>query len=152
MFHSRRMEHRINKIHERALRLICPSDSKLTFKELLDKNKTASIHQKNLEVLATEIFKVKLNILPEILKELLSFNVRNYNLRSQSTLKRIKTNSVYFDSKSLSSLAPKLWDLVSDSFKNENSPERFKNRIKTWTTDKCPCRICKVYIGQVGFI
>ena len=107
---------------------------------------------KNLQVLATEIFKATLNISPEILKELFSFNVRNYNLRSQSTLKRIKTNSVYFGSKSLSSLAPKIWDLVPDSFKNENSPERFKNRIKTWTTDKCPCRICKVYIGQVGFI
>ena len=46
-FHSRRMEHRINKIHERALRLIYPSYSKLTFEELLDKNETASIHQKN---------------------------------------------------------------------------------------------------------
>ena len=32
------MEHRINKIHERAVRLIYLSDSKLTFKELLDKN------------------------------------------------------------------------------------------------------------------
>ena len=32
MFHSRRMEHRINKIHERTLRLIYPSDSKLKFK------------------------------------------------------------------------------------------------------------------------
>ena len=31
MFHSRRMDHRINKIHERALRLIYPSDSKLIF-------------------------------------------------------------------------------------------------------------------------
>ena len=31
MFHSRRMEHRINKIHERALHLIYPSDSKVTF-------------------------------------------------------------------------------------------------------------------------
>ena len=131
MFHCRRMEHRINKIHERALHLICSSDSKLTFKELLDKTKTLSIHQKNLQVLATEIFKVKLNISPDILKELLSFNVRNYNLRSQSTLKRIKTNSVYFGSESLSSLAPKIWDLVPDSFKNENSLERFKNRITT---------------------
>ena len=139
MFHSRRMEHRINIIHERALCLIYPSDSKLTFEELLEKNKTVSIHQKNLQVLATEIFKAKLNISPEILKELFSFNVRNYNLRSQSTLKRIKPNSVYFGSESLSSLAPKIWDLVPDSFKNENSPERFKNRIKTWTTDKCPC-------------
>ena len=49
MFHSRKMEHSINKIHERALYFIYPSDSKLTFKELLDKNKTVSIHQKNLQ-------------------------------------------------------------------------------------------------------
>ena len=139
-------------IHERALPLIYPSNSKLTFKELLDKNKTVSIHQKNLQVLATEIFKAKLNISPEILKELFSFNVRNYNLRSQSTLKRIKTNSVYFGSKNLFSLAPKIWDLVPDNSKNENSLERFKNRIKTWATDKCWCRIFKVYIHQLGFI
>ena len=37
MFHSRRMVYRINKIHERAPRLIYPSDSKLAFKKLLDK-------------------------------------------------------------------------------------------------------------------
>ena len=146
------MEHRINKIDERVLPLIYPSDSKLTFKELLEKNKTVSIHQKNLQVLATEIFKGKLNISPEILKELFCFIVRNYNLRSQSTLKRIKANSVYFGSESLSSLAPKIWDLIPDNFKNENSPERFKNMIKTSTTDKCSCRICKVCIGHVGFI
>ena len=53
MFHSQKMEHSINKIHESALHLIYPSDSKLTFKELLDKKKTVSIHQKNLQVLAT---------------------------------------------------------------------------------------------------
>ena len=100
------MEHRINKIHERAFRLIYPADSKSTFKELLDENKTVSIHQKNVQVLATEMFKVKLNISPEVLKESFSFNVRNYNLKSQSTLKRIKTNSVYVGSESLSLLAP----------------------------------------------
>ena len=44
MFHSRRMEHRVNKIDERVLRLIYPSDSKLTFEELLDRKKTVSIH------------------------------------------------------------------------------------------------------------
>ena len=60
MFHSRRMEHRINKINERAVRLIYSSDSKLTFKELLVKNKAVSIHQKNLHpyfsVLMTNLF------------------------------------------------------------------------------------------------
>ena len=71
------MEHRINKIHEMTLRLIYPSDSKLTFKEILDKNKTVSIHQKNFQLLATEIFKAKLTISSDILKELFSFNLRN---------------------------------------------------------------------------
>ena len=113
------------------MRLICPSDSKLTFQELLDKSKTVSIHQKNLQVLATEMFKAKLNISPEILKELFSFNVRNYDLTSQSKLKRIKTNSEYFGSESLSSLAPKIRDFLPGSFKNEKSLKRFKSRIKT---------------------
>ena len=80
MFHSRRMEHRINKIHEMAFRGIYTSNSNVTFKDLLDKNKTVSIHEKNLQVLAIEILKAKLNISPEIFIELLSFNVRNYNL------------------------------------------------------------------------
>ena len=110
-----------------------------------------SIHQKDLQALATEIFKAKLNISPEMLKELFSVNVRNYHLRSQATLKRIKTKCLYFCSERLSSLARKMWDLVPDSFKNKKSLERFKNRIKTYTIDKCPCRICKIYVGEVGF-
>ena len=76
MFHSRRMEGRINNIHERALCPIYPSDSKLTFKESLNKNKTVSIHQKNLQVLAIEIFQAELNISPEILKELFSLKTQ----------------------------------------------------------------------------
>ena len=64
MFHSQRREHKVNEIHERALCLIYPFDSKFIFKESLDKNKTVSMHQKNLQVLATEIFKAKLNISP----------------------------------------------------------------------------------------
>ena len=40
------------------------------------------IHQKNLQVLATEIFKAKLNTASEMLKELFFFNLSNYNLRS----------------------------------------------------------------------
>ena len=38
MFHSRAMEHRINRIHERTLRRFYPNQHQLTFKELLEKN------------------------------------------------------------------------------------------------------------------
>ena len=37
MFHSLTMEHRINKIHERTLRIIYPNHNQLTLKDLLEK-------------------------------------------------------------------------------------------------------------------
>ena len=44
MFYSRVMGDRINKIHERTLRLIYPNQHQLIFKKLLEKNKTINIH------------------------------------------------------------------------------------------------------------
>ena len=58
MFYSRTLNNKINSIHERELR-IAYNDRKSSFKELLRKNNTVSIHHRNLQVLATEIFKIK---------------------------------------------------------------------------------------------
>ena len=48
MFHSRRMEHRINNMG-RVLQepSYCPSDSKLTFKDLLDKKNCEHLSKKH---------------------------------------------------------------------------------------------------------
>ena len=89
IFHSQAIEHRINRIHERILRLIYPNQHQLTFKELLEKNKTVSIHQRNLQTLATEICKAKNKISPEVVNSLFEFTNKNYNLRNASILKRI---------------------------------------------------------------
>ena len=70
MFHSRAMEHTINRIHERTLRLVYPNQRQLTFKELLLKNKTVSIHQRNLQTPATEVSKAKNKISPEVVDSL----------------------------------------------------------------------------------
>ena len=53
MFHSRNTEHHINKIQRRALKLIYNDTPNLSFDELLVKS--VSIHQKSLQLLATEI-------------------------------------------------------------------------------------------------
>ena len=58
MFHSRTLNNRINNIHERALRLAY-NDNQSSFKELLEKDHSVTVHHKNLQALATEIFKVK---------------------------------------------------------------------------------------------
>ena len=73
MFHSRAMEDRINRIHERTLTLIYPNQHTLTFKELLEKNKTIEIIQRNSKTLATEIYKTKNKISPEVVNSLLEF-------------------------------------------------------------------------------
>ena len=57
MFHSRRLSNKINSIHERALR-ISYQDNTSTFQELLNKDNSVSIHHRNLQLLATEMFKI----------------------------------------------------------------------------------------------
>ena len=58
MFHDRSVNKKTNKIHERALR-ISYKDSCSSFEELLLKANTVSIHHKNLQLLATEIFETQ---------------------------------------------------------------------------------------------
>ena len=152
IFHSRAMEHRMSRIHERTLRLIYPNQHQLTFKELLEKNKTVSIHQRNLQTLATEIYKAKNKISPEVVNSLFEFTNDNENLRNETILKRTRYFTVHYGSESLVSLTPKIWELVSDSIREVKTLSIFKNKIKTWTTDKWPCRLCKSYVGQAGFI
>ena len=79
MFHNRALNNRINKIHERALRLVYQNKN-LSFSELLELDNTVTMHQRNLQVLVTEIFKVKNNLSPEIIKQVFDFQEPYYNL------------------------------------------------------------------------
>ena len=58
MSHSRKLNNRINNIHERTLRLTYKV-SKSSFKQLLEEYHYVTAHQEILQVLVTEIFKVK---------------------------------------------------------------------------------------------
>ena len=69
MFHNRTLNNRINRLHERALRIIY-KDTQLTFEELLALDKSFTIHHRNLQRLATEMYKVKNNLCPEFMNEI----------------------------------------------------------------------------------
>ena len=68
MFHSRQLNNRMNKIQERALRLVY-NHGKLTFNDLLKLDNSVTIHQRNLQILATETFMVKNSSAPETMTE-----------------------------------------------------------------------------------
>ena len=108
MFHSRTVNNKINSIHERASR-ITYNDRKSSFEELLRKDNTVSIHHKKLQLLATEIFKIKNNMAPEILSEIFQNRISSYNLRKNASFYVSKIHSVYHGTELLSFLGPKTW-------------------------------------------
>ena len=67
MLHSRCNNNKIKYVHERCLQLIY-NDKPSPYQELLQKDGSVSIHQKNTEELVTEIFKVKQALAAELEK------------------------------------------------------------------------------------
>ena len=76
MLHSKTVQNRINKVHEKFLKLLY-DDHDSNFKELLDKEGTFTIHQINTQKLMIEMFKAKNDIGPKLLSEI--FKTANYN-------------------------------------------------------------------------
>ena len=80
------------------------------------------------------------------MKDIFHFAEMPFNQKNDSTLKR-RCDRLYLGRKIIFSLGPKLWDLVPNAIKNAASLEYFIKEIKLWTTDKCPCSFCEIYIN-----
>ena len=128
MLHSRRLNNKIDYIHEKVLKITC-QDNTSTFQELLNKDNSVSMHQKNLQVLATEMFKIHRGLSPEILRETFMSKISSYNLCRNDTFEKHQVHSIYQGTESLSFLGPKAWDLVLVELKQLESLESFKLKI-----------------------
>ena len=69
MCHNRTISNKVNRLHERCLHSVY-NDNKLSFQELLDKDKSITIHIKNVRVLAIEMFKVSNNYPNSLMSEI----------------------------------------------------------------------------------
>ena len=58
MFHIRTHNNKINRLHERRLRIVY-KDYKSSFAELLSEDKSFTVHHKNVQKLAIEMYKIK---------------------------------------------------------------------------------------------
>ena len=150
-FCSRTLNNRINRLQERALRILYKDDDS-TFSQLLEKDHSITLHTKNLQLLATEMYKMKNHILPCLLSEFVTAREASYNFRAISDFLPYDPRTVHLGTESLSFLGPKVWDLVPSHIKESSNLVLFRTRIKNWLPDNCPCRLCKVYISQLGFL
>ena len=130
MIHNRGLNNKINHIHERALRIVY-NDYSSTFEDLLNKDKSVTIHQSNLQQLAVEIFKVKIRIALMIMNEIFTFVKNNTNnLRSGMHLSRVNVHSTQYGTESIGNLKAKIWNLVPVLMKDLKVLSTFKNQIK----------------------
>ena len=113
------MENRVNKINERALRLVY-ADSRNVYLSV----NSVSIHQRNLQTLAPEIFKANQGISTERILDLFHFVKNSTTLEIITCCKKNKkVKVVYFGTERISSLKPKKWKLLPAPPKNEILPE-----------------------------
>ena len=150
MFHNRTLKNKINKLHERALRIVYKNE-KLTFQELLDIN-SITIHEKNLQRLATEMYKVKNNISPLPMQELFTVQVNEHELRNRRCLEIPKVRTVGYGTETIRYREPKTWELLPIEIKEAKSLLEFKTKLKVWKPQGCTCKLCKVYIQNLGFM
>ena len=146
MCHSRELNRKINKLHERALRVVYKNHH-LTFQQLLEKDKSFTIHERNLQKLATEMYKVKHNLCPKPIQELFTPSIRGKN---DWVLPKVKTVNKGLET--IRYRGPKTWELVPTEIKKSKSLSAFKDKIKGWKPLGCTCRLCKTYIKDLGYL
>ena len=49
-------------------------------------------------------------------------------------------------------LGPKIWESIPANIKEGDIIECFKSGVKKWKPESCPCRFCKTYLQQKGYI
>ena len=99
------------------------------------------------------MFKVKNNLSREIKKQVFDFQEPYYNLRPEtSQFRKENLKTAHYGIQSVEFLGPKIWTMVPQNIKNCKSLQEFKKLIKVWKLEACPCRMCKNYVANIGFI
>ena len=142
IFHSRKQNHHLNNIYDRALKVVY-KDHSSSFDELLGKDNSCKIHDRNLQKLVIEIFKVKINLAPKLIKEVFEIAECPYALTNELKLKSRKIHSVRYGIKTWSFVGTKVWNSLPSGPKECKSLDLSRSNLKNWIPENCPYKLCK---------
>ena len=121
------------------------------FEELLVKDNSFTIHDRDLQRLATEMYKIINQNVPSIMIEIFPMSSNPYDFRNKTPFKTHNVNSVYNDTETLAYIGPKTWALVPAEIKQLKPLSNFISKIKKWKPVGCTCKLCKTFVNTFGF-
>ena len=151
MYHNRTLNNKINRLHERSLRLIHKNFNG-TFQDLLKIENDFTIHERNLQKLAIEMYKVKKNLSPTLIQGLFSDHSNSYDLRNERCWTTNNINTDKYGKETFLFRGPKTWEILPSYIKDSPSLNEFKSKIKLWKPVGCTCRLCKIFIPNLGYL
>ena len=86
-------------------------DKQSSFEKLLEKDSCSSIHERNNQILATEMYKLSKGMPPP--------HQHPSNLRHNAEFLQLFLNSVYCGTESISHFGPKIWSMVPETYKDK---------------------------------
>ena len=128
MFHNRTMNNKINRLHERALRVVYNDnmDEKLSFNDLLVRHGAVSIHDRNMQKLAIEMYQVKKEFSPLPMQELFINQTNTYDLRKDRNWQVPDVKTVAYGLETIRYWVLKTWELLPSEIKNAQTLVEFK--------------------------
>ena len=151
MFCSRTSNNMINKIHERALRLIL-NDHTSDFDTLLQINSDTCNRHRNIQTLMIEIYKLKNNLNLPIMDFMFERRDNTYNLRNFQEFGTKRKRTVKMGLETLNCRSPQLRSILPENLRQIDTLVQIKESVKKWVCIDCPCRLCKLYLQNIGFL
>ena len=116
------------------------------------KGNSFSIHERNIQNLAIEIYKFLNGLSPSFLNNFFHKNISNsYDLRNRKERYSRNPKTVKYGTETVSYMALKIWSIVPATIKMSSSLDSFKLKIRKWKPE-CDCRLCRTYLHHIGFV
>ena len=142
MMPNRTLNNKISKLHERALRIALDDDIS-SYSDLLVKSESYTIHERNLQKLATLMYKVKNNLSPKIVSNIFSKFSAPYVFRNEKVWETGNVRTTLYGTETISYRGPGIWKYVPTDIKNFKTLTEFKNKIKI--PEDCTRRLQEIY-------
>ena len=141
----------MNHLYKKTLRIVY-KDYISSFENILKRDKSVTIHHRNIQSLAIELFKVKQILSNSMLCNNFQTRLISSNLRSQTDFIKSNTTTSLYGLNSMRSFVSKVRWMIPLENRNSVPIKIFKEKIRKWEPVICNYKLCQLYIRNLVYV